>query len=1090
MSDKNKPRNHRNNDIDDFFAQFDDSSTQHRNQTTRQSATIHGRSSSRSSSSSPRRSDFSRPQRQTEYRTSADREAAKAQRRAIANSQSGARRYAQIHNNEDSNSDVLRNSSSARNSGTSRPSDSSRRIAPNESGSFNSATSSERRNRNESSEKTSRRSDKSRRFAAADKPSRKKISDRIKFIGKSSDDSGKGSGNGSGRSRGKLNALRPPQGGKKIMLKFIVSCCLALVMAVGVYVGIVFLTAPAVNTDNIYEQLSQRSTLYDDQGKEIDSLYYENGNRTIIKYDDIPEDMINAVVSIEDKKFWSHHGFNWIRLVGAVKDSLFGGGQISGTSTITQQLARNVYLSDIKSQRNMGRKITEMYLSIVIEKGMTKKQIMEAYLNSIYLGFNSYGIQAASQAYFSKDAKNLDLLECASLAALPKSPNSYALVKSISSGSNTSSLPVISTSNSMTYLYNGDLSEDRRNLTLKFMCDEGYINENQKDEALGQSLKKKIHIGSSSDADESSYFTDYAINEVIDDIVTEYGLSKSEAKDMIYTGGLKIYTTMSSKVQNIMEDEFAKDSNYSGVGHVRKNSKGDIVDKSGAVVLRNFKNYFDSKKAFKLKNDEYKNNSDGGITILAGKRLNLYETKANGVSDISIEFKSMYTTKNRAFYFIESGALSIPAQYKSSDSDGNCVISGEFFKDYPNFFKKDGNNLVVSKKNYSLKQKVRQPQAAMAIIENESGAIKGMMGGRGATGRQLFNRATSTRQPGSNIKPIGVYGPALQMSYEYAQEGKDMTLDTSEGSSWGDYITAGSQINDKAMTYGGKQWPKNWYPGFKGRMSLRKSVEQSVNVNAVKTYLQIGADYSATMLKKVGITSLDEEGSVNDLNPAALALGGMTSGISPLEMTAAYEVFVNGGVYKEPIAYTKVVNSNNQVRLENKSKETEVYDEGVAWIMTDILKTVVTHGLGSAAQISGQPVGGKTGTTSDSYDLWFSGFTPQYTAALWQGNDINIELSSGSSQSARFWRNIMQRVCAGLPRGTFGERPENVERRGGEYYLKGTYSKVKGGGDKNKDKKKKTEAPTTVAPTTSAPTAAPTESTTAAPTTAPTQDND
>ena len=1056
MSDRNRPRNNRNNDIDDFFAQFDNPSTPQRNQSTRKSATIHGRTTGRTGSSSARRPNDSsgrrpeaaRPQRQTEYRTSADREAAKAQRRAIANSQSGARRYAETHPSEP-----------ARRSAESRPSETVRRSERSAS------------KDTPSGQKSSRKPAHAVNTEASAKSKRRRAKG--------------GSGGGSGRDRGKLNALRPPQASRKVWIKFIVSCVMALVMAVGVYVGIVFLTAPAVNTDNIYDQLSQRSTLYDDQGKEIDSLYYENGNRTILDYKDIPKDMVNAVVAIEDKKFWSHHGFNWIRLIGAVKDSVFGGGQISGTSTITQQLARNVYLSEIKSQRSMGRKLTEMYISIVLEKGMTKEQIMEAYLNSIYLGFNSYGIQAASQAYFSKDAKDMDLLECASLAALPKSPDSYALVKSISNGSNTSSLPIISTSNTMTYLYNGDLSEDRRNLTLKNMCEEGYITEAQRDRALDTSLKKKIHIGTSSSADESTYFTDYAIDEIIDDIVSEYGVSESEAKDMIYSGGLKIYTTMDSNIQNIMEDEFAKDSNYSGVGYVRKNANGDIIDENGSVLLRDYNKYFDSKHSFTLKKGEYKTNDDGGITILAGKRLNLYETQVAGTTDISIEFKSMYTTKNGAFYFIESGALSIPAQYKTSDSSGNCVVSGQFFKDYPKFFEKSDDGLVVKKNNYSLKQKVRQPQAAMVIIENETGEIKGMMGGRGATGRQLFNRCTTTRQPGSNIKPIGVYGPALQMSYEYAEEGKTMDLDTSEGSDWGDYITAGSQINDKAMQYGGKQWPKNWYSGFKGKMSLRKSVEQSVNVNAVKTYLQIGADYSATMLKKQGITSLDEEGSVNDLNPAALALGGMTNGISPLEITAAYEVFVNGGIYKEPISYTKVVNSNNEVLFEKKTKESKVYDEGVAWIMTDILRTVVTHGLGSAAQISGQPVGGKTGTTTDSYDLWFTGFTPQYTAALWQGNDINIELSSGSSQSARFWRNIMNRVCAGLPRGTFGQRPDNVEQKGGEYYVKGTYSKVSG---KNEDDESSEETTTTAPPETLPPETTTSESSSSESTTAPATD--
>ena len=143
------------------------------------------------------------------------------------------------------------------------------------------------------------------------------------------------------------------------------------------------------------------------------------------------------------------------------------------------------------------------------------------------------------------------------------------------------------------------------------------------------------------------------------------------------------------------------------------------------------------------------------------------------------------------------------------------------------------------------------------------------------------------------------------MSYEYEKDGKTMSLDSSDGSNWGKYITAGSIINDAPLTFNGATWPKNFYSGYRGQMSFRTALQQSVNVCAVKIYLQIGPDYAASMLKKVGITTVDDEGEVNDLNPAALALGGMTQGISPLELTAAYATFPNGGVYKNPISYTK-----------------------------------------------------------------------------------------------------------------------------------------------------------------------------------------
>ena len=197
------------------------------------------------------------------------------------------------------------------------------------------------------------------------------------------------------------------------------------------------------------------------------------------------------------------------------------------------------------------------------------------------------------------------------------------------------------------------------------------------------------------------------------------------------------------------------------------------------------------------------------------------------------------------------------------------------------------------------------------------------------------------------------------------------------------------------------------------------------------------------MLKKVGITTLNEEA---DANPAAMALGGLTTGLSPLEEAAAYATFPNGCVYKTPIFYNKVIDSKDNTILEKVTEETQVYDKGVAWIMTDVLRTVVTNGIAGSAAISSQPVGGKTGTTSNMYDIWFSGFTPQYTAALWMGNDINMSVSNYSYKAAGFWSAIMGRVCdkKTTTREDFFKMPSNVVRTNGEYYIDGTYSVVHG----------------------------------------------
>ncbi|MCQ4638510.1 transglycosylase domain-containing protein [Anaerovorax odorimutans] len=813
-----------------------------------------------------------------------------------------------------------------------------------------------------------------------------------------------------------------------------------------IYVGILIFTADThnINANNIYSCVSQRSTIYDDEGREIENVFTNGGNRTNISYDELPKDLVNAVVAIEDKTFWKHHGFNFIRIMGAIKESLLGSKQISGTSTLTQQLARNIYLADRKSQRSLNRKILEAYYTVLIEKNLTKEQILEAYLNTVYLGFNCYGVETASQAYFGKSVKDLKLLECISLASLPQAPDSYALVKVYPAGqAEVTKKKVLAKSENAIYVYNGDKSKDRRELTAKNMLDQGYINQSNLEEVKQDQLKNAMKISSSEGVAFTSYFTDYVVDEIIKDIMEEYGWNEVEARKMIYTGGLKIYTTMNKTAQKIVKKEFDDNINYPTVANLKKDTNGNLIDnKTKKIQLYKYDNYFNKKKQYIIKKSEYRKNGDGSLTLYSGKRLAFYSTVINGKKDISLEFKTMYRQWNGKFYIIKGGTLSIPQGYKYKDANGNCILSAEFLKKYPKFFVPQNGDLIVSADNYTLQQEVVQPQSAMVIMDYNTGGIKAMIGGRDINGRLLQNRAISPRQPGSSIKPIAIYSSALQESYNKVENGMSMSLSNSDGSNWGKYITAGSVINDAPMVVNGQIWPKNWYSGYRGHMTLRTAVEQSVNVCAVKVYQQIGPEFIISQLKKMGITTLVESGKSNDINPAALALGGMTKGISPMEMAAAYGIFPNQGVYTAPIAYTKITNSNGEVLFDKTPNTEKVIDAGVAYIMTSILRSVVTNGLGRTASFEGQPVAGKTGTTTNNYDAWFVGFTPQYTAALWIGNDINIELSEGSAASARLWRNIMNQVCASIPYGKYPDQPNNIDKIRGEYYIKGTYSSV------------------------------------------------
>ena len=788
--------------------------------------------------------------------------------------------------------------------------------------------------------------------------------------------------------------------------------------AVGVWALAVISKTPAINADNIYTMLAENSVIYDDAGNELESLFYSGeGLRTNLNYTEMPEDLVDAFVAIEDKTFWDHQGFNVVRIFGAIIDGIKSGDSIRGTSTITQQLARNLYLVDTKDVRTLKRKVQEAYYAVQLEKQLSKEQIIEAYLNTIYLGSGANGVQAAAQTYFSKDVDQLTIAECAVLASIPKHPTKNSPIRRLDNED-------IIDPDSLDFIYRGETYSiwyqteflERQKLVLTFMKDQGKIDENEFEEAINQDIRASINPDISASLEISSYFADYVINDVVQGLMFEYNLDESEAKDMIYNGGLRIYSTLNVSMQKIIESEYTNNKNFPAVIGLNKDKAGNARDASGNILLYDYKNMFDEAGNFTLSPEEYKINDDGSMTVFKGNRLNIFKTEVNKTVDYSVEFKGVYTIEDGTFYTISAGYVLIPSQYKSRDDDGNLIISKEFFgEDCP--FALSDSGVIIPKGFYQLKAKVIQPQSAMVILDYKTGAIKAMAGGRGLSGKQLFNRATGTRQPGSAIKPMGVYGPALQRSADMV---KNNTLDSGM-TVW----TAASIIDDAPLVINGKLWPKNWYAGYRGLYTLRQSVEQSVNVNAVKVMTDIGTATSVSFLKKLGVTSVVESGSSNDMNAAALALGGMTKGISPLQMAAGYGTFANQGVYVKPVSYTNVTNKRGEVLLENSESKDMVMDREVAFIMTDILRTTVSSGIAGSAAIGSHAVAGKTGTTTDNYDAWFVGMTPYYSAALWIGNDINLELSQGSVSAARLWSKIMKQVHTGLPQGSF-PKAENV----------------------------------------------------------------
>ncbi len=847
------------------------------------------------------------------------------------------------------------------------------------------------------------------------------------------------------------------------LLGDMVAVGMVFVMAGLIYALAIITVAPKYDYKDIYAVVDTASVVYNDEGQQIDNIFYTE-NRKIVKYEDMPEDLINSFVAIEDKTFWKHHGFNWTRMIGAVLSSFTGSGRISGTSTITQQLARNVYLADTKSVRSIKRKILEMYYASRLERFLSKEEIIEAYLNTIYLGHGCYGVNAAAKTYFSKSVKDLDLIECASLAALPQSPDTYALLKLASEAQNVVDSEVVATEPDT--VVTNDLAKNRRQLALDLMLAQNYIDQSEHDEVYDESLNDFIKPNLKSSSSIYSYFHEYLVDTIISDLMDQYGMEYEDAERLVYTGGLQIYSTVDSTAMEVIAKEFQDGSNFPYVSAPR-DGNGNMLNNDGQIALYKYSNYFDKEGDFRLSgaDGDVKVNDDGSITIMKGHKLHIYETEVDGQTDYSLEFKTyFFYDEDDICYSISGGYLNVPMGYKEADSEGNVIISKDFFEDpyYEGAIKIDGNDVVLTRKSYTLSPRQRQPQAAMTIVGVGTGEVKAMVGGRQFGGQKVLNRSLNPRQPGSSIKPLAVYGAALQKSYELAEAGQkwqfiDYHIDKQGTKGWGDYITTHSSIEDERTKIEGKYWPNNFNNSFSGKNTFKTAIQKSINTCAVKIILQVGNEYSIEQLKKFGLTTVQDDLSnpVNDANPAALGLGAMTQGVEPLEMALAYAAFPAGGKVNTPVCYTKVIDREGKVLLEGKSTQTEALNEGVAWIMQEVLKSVVTYNR--YMSVSGFQPGGKTGTTNDQYDIWFDGFTPSYAGSIWIGTDENVEMSTMSTPAAALWGKIMTQLPK-AKEGAYPAQPANVISKGGDYYTKGTETGLTSWSDKEAKEKAKKEA--------------------------------
>ena len=452
---------------------------------------------------------------------------------------------------------------------------------------------------------------------------------------------------------------------------------------------------------------------------------------------------------------------------------------------------------------------------------------------------------------------------------------------------------------------NPENNAKRREKVLKNMKEQGFITKDEYDEAMADNVYDRISETASNTTTSKpyTYFIDAVINQVVDDLVTEKSYTETQAYNLLYSGGLTINVTQDADIQAICDDEVANVGDY---------LNGDT---------------------------EY--GLDYALTI----------HRADGSSE-------NYSKEQLASYIQTEWGYDTPLLYGSEEAAQEAI---DAFKSTLNINEADGDT-VDERIELS-----PQPQASVVVMDQYTGQVKAIVGGRGEKKSSLsLNRATdSARQPGSCFKILAAYAPALN-------EGK---------------ITLATTIDDEEYEYKNGQSVNNWDKKYIGPTRVRYGIEHSMNVLAVKTLTDyVGETESYDYLLDFGFTTLTED----DKYSQAKALGGITNGVYNIEMTAAYAAIANGGTYMKPILYTQVLDHEGNVLLDNTTPEThEVLKDSTAYLLTSAMEDVVNGagGTGGSARLSNMPVAAKTGTSQESRDLWISAFTPYYTASVWGGYD-------------------------------------------------------------------------------------------------------
>lgn len=718
---------------------------------------------------------------------------------------------------------------------------------------------------------------------------------------------------------------------KALLVAIIAVGIIGACMGVGMFKGIL---ASAPDTSNLDVTPSGYATVvYNSKGQQISKLVAENSNRSYVNISMIPQNLSDAFVAIEDERFYEHNGIDIKGIVRAAVSTIKNRGLGQGASTITQQLLKNNvfegWATETSDIEKIKRKIQEQYLAIELEKKMDKKSILELYMNSINLGQNTLGVQAASMRYFNKPVSELNLSECAVIAGITQNPSKY----------NPISHP--------------EKNADRREKVLKYMLAQGYITQSEFDEATADDVYSRIQLVNQETSVENvnSYFVDAVIEQMINDLMEQKGYNETQAYNMVYSGGLSVFTTQDPSIQNICDSVFNDESNYPSDTKWYLNYELTVKN----TKTEEFTNY--STEMFK---SYFKQTSSG--------------------------YNLIYSSQDKAYEDIEL--------YKQAVLGPSDEVYAEKVTLTP------------------------QPQVSITVEDHNTGYIVAMVGGRGTkSASRTLNRATdSPRQPGSTFKILSTYAPALD----------------SAG------LTLASVEVDEPYNYENGRPVSNWYGNsYKGICSLRYGIEQSLNIVTVKALTRITPRLGFDYLQKFGFTTLvdrqevtNSDGTVSIYTDVqqALALGGITKGVTNKELNAGYATIANGGMYIKPTLYTKILDHDGNVLIDNTKPDSQrVLKPTTAYLLTDAMVDVVTKGTGTSVNFGNMAIAGKTGTTSDYNDVWFAGYTPYYTATTWAGFDNNVKLSSSAEKALAktLWRAVMAKIHENLENKPF-EKPEGI----------------------------------------------------------------